>query len=112
MPVGTPLCPYGSGDTQMITPQNILRHELIGLNVEIVKSPNLSLVGIKGKVVDETRNTLIIERFGSGKEIRIPKDVAVFRFELKDKSVDVIGSLLIGRPEDRLKRKIKTIYPY
>ncbi|WP_421078426.1 ribonuclease P protein component 1 [Methanothermococcus sp. Ax23] len=96
----------------MITPQNILRHELIGLNVEIVKSSNLSLVGIKGKVVDESRNTFVIERFDNGKEIRIPKDVAVFRFELNDKSVDVIGSLLIGRPEDRLKRKIKTIYPY
>ena len=95
----------------MITPQNILKHELIGLSVEIVKSSNPNLVGIKGRVVDETRNTLLIEKF-DGREVRIPKDVAVFRFKLNDKSVDVIGALLIGRPEDRLKKKVKTLNPY
>lgn len=95
----------------MITPQNILRHELIGLSVEIAKSSNPNLVGIKGRVVDETRNTLLIEKY-DGKEVRIPKNVAVFRFKLHDKSVDIIGTLIIGRPEDRLKKKIKTLYPY
>ena len=60
----------------MIAPQNILKHELIGLSVEIVKSSNPNLVGIKGRVVDETRNTLLIEKF-DGSEVRIPKDVAV-----------------------------------
>jgi ribonuclease P protein subunit POP4 len=95
----------------MITPQNILKHELIGLSVEIVKSCNQNLVGIKGRVVDETRNTLLIEKY-DGKEIRVPKDIAVFRFELNDVHVDVIGTLLIGRPEDRLKKKIKSLYPY
>jgi len=96
----------------MITPQNILRHELIGLDVEILESSNPSLVGIKGRVVDETRNTLIIERYDNNKEIMVPKDIAVFKFKLENKSVKVLGSLLIGRPEDRLKRKIKKIYPY
>ncbi|AXI25209.1 ribonuclease P protein component 1 [Methanofervidicoccus sp. A16] len=96
----------------MITPYNILRHELIGLDVEIVEASNPSLVGVKGRVVDETRNTLIIEK-SNGKEIVVPKDIAVFKFKLGDnKYVKVIGSLLIGRPEDRLKRKIKNIYPY
>ena len=95
----------------MITPYNILRHELIGLEVEIVDATNPSLIGIKGRVVDETRNTLVIEKC-DGKEVVIPKDVAVFKFRLGDKYVKVIGSLLIGRPEDRLKRKIKNIYPY
>jgi len=95
----------------MITPYNILRHELIGLEVEIVDATNPSLIGIKGRVVDETRNTLVIEKY-NGKEVVIPKDVAVFKFKLKDKYVKVIGSLLVGRPEDRLKKKIKNIYPY
>ena len=96
----------------MITPQNILRHELIGLDVEILESSNPSLVGIRGRVVDETRNTLIIERYDNGKEVIIPKDIAVFKFKLESKSVRVLGRFLIGRSEDRLKRKIKKIYPY
>ncbi|MDK2789781.1 MAG: ribonuclease protein subunit [Methanothermococcus sp.] len=98
----------------MITPQNIIRHELIGLDVEIVKSTNPSLIGTKGRVIDETRNTLVVEK-SNGKEIVIPKDIATFRFKLKNDElikVDVNGKLLIGRPEDRLKRKIKQLYPY
>jgi ribonuclease P protein subunit POP4 len=31
---------------------------LIGRNIEIVEAKNKSLVGLKGKVVDETKNTL------------------------------------------------------
>ena len=96
----------------MITPYNILRHELIGLDVEITQSTNNSLVGLKGKIVYETRNTITIERFDNSKEVMIPKNIAVFKFKLNDESIEVIGELLIGRPEDRLKRKIKNIYPY
>jgi len=96
----------------MITPYNILRHELIGLDVEITQSTNNSLVGLKGKIVYETRNTITIERFGNFKEVMIPKNIAVFKFKLNDEYIEVIGELLIGRPEDRLKRKIKNIYPY
>ncbi|MCQ6253609.1 ribonuclease P protein component 1 [Methanocaldococcus sp.] len=95
----------------MITPHNILRHELIGLKVTIIDSKNKSMIGIKGKVVDETRNTLIIEK-ENGKEVIIPKDIATFMFELKGCKVKVDGRLLIGRPEERLKKKIKIIYPY
>jgi ribonuclease P protein subunit POP4 len=95
----------------MITPHNILKHELIGLKVEIVEAKNKAMVGIKGRVIDETRNTLVIEK-EDGKEVRIPKDVAVFLFQLKGCKVKVDGRLLIGRPEERLKRKIKILYPY
>ncbi|ADG13297.1 Ribonuclease P, Rpp29 [Methanocaldococcus infernus ME] len=94
----------------MITPHNILRHELIGLKVEIVSSPNKSLVGIKGRVVDETRNMLFIET--EKKVVKIPKALAVFLFHLDNCKVKVDGRLLIGRPEERLKKKIKPLYPY
>ncbi len=96
----------------MITPNNIIRHELIGLNVEIIDSTNPNLISIKGRVVDETKNTLLIEKFKDGKEVRVPKDICTFRFELKDVYVDVMGIYIVGRPEDRLKKKIKVIYPY
>lgn len=87
-------------------PENILRHELIGLNVRIVRSPNRSLRGRSGLVVDESRNMLTLSR--KGRKVLIPKSVATFRFKLADgRLVDVDGSRLLGRPEGRLKTKIR-----
>jgi ribonuclease P protein subunit POP4 len=36
----------------MISARNLIRHELIGLDVEVVESTNRIQVGIKGLVVD------------------------------------------------------------
>jgi len=87
-----------------ITPRNLVRHELIGLKVRIKKSKNPSQVGLKGRVVWETYRTLHVET-EKGEKI-IPKDVAVFVFTLPDGvKVEVDGKLLVGRPEDRIKKK-------
>jgi len=87
-----------------ITPKNLLRHELIGLEVKIKKSKNRSQVGLKGKVVGETYSTLRIET--NKGEKTIPKDVAIFIFTLPNGTkVQVDGKLLISRPEDRIKKK-------
>ena len=83
-------------------PSNIVRHELIGLNIEIVKAENPSLVGIKGKIIDESKNTLTIE--AQNKIKKILKDQATFNIELKDHVVQVEGKLLLGRAEDRIKK--------
>lgn len=83
-------------------PNNIVRHELIGLNIEIVKAENPSLIGIKGKVIDESKNTLTIET--QNKIKKILKDQATFNIELKDHIVQVEGKLLLGRSEDRIKK--------
>jgi ribonuclease P protein subunit POP4 len=89
-----------------ITPQNILRHELVGLDVKVSRAKNQSLRGLKGKIVDETRNMLTLTH--RGKKLMIPKDVATFRFKLKDGTVvDVDGVRLVARPENRLKTKVK-----
>ncbi len=93
----------------MITPHNIFRHELIGLNVEIVESSHQELVGIKGKVIDETRNTLCLEK-ADGKEIVIAKNTSVFQFQIPEGSVvEIEGKVLVSRPEDRIKKKFKKI---
>ncbi len=88
-----------------ITPKNLVRHELIGLRVRVKKSTNKSLEGIKGVVVDESYNMLHIH---DGKRIKkVPKDVCVFVFTLPDGTkVEVNGKLLVGRPEDRPKKKL------
>jgi len=88
-----------------ITPQNLVRHELIGLDVEIKESTNPSQVGLKGKVTWETYSTIQIET-AKGEKI-IPKDITIFIFTLPNGTkVQVDGKVLIGRPEDRIKKKL------
>jgi ribonuclease P protein subunit POP4 len=89
-----------------ITPQNLVRHELCGLEVRIKSSTDPTLKGVKGRVVDETYNTLRIET-KDGREKIVPKRNCVFVFTLPDKSrVEVEGWVLVGRPEDRIKKKL------
>jgi len=38
-----------------------IRSLLIGSNIEITESKNKTLVGLKGKVIDQTRNTITLE---------------------------------------------------
>ena len=97
-----------------ITAENIVRHELIGLRVKIEKCTDLPLEKLTGKVIDESYNMLLIEgkKRGRGtggekpKEKSIPKRNSIFIFTLPNGvKVEVDGSLLVGRPEDRIKKK-------
>jgi len=88
-----------------ITPE-ILQEEFIGLEAKIVESSNPSYVGVSGRVVDETRNALVLLHKNEHKVI--VKGISVFHFKLPDKTVVRIdGKAIIGRPEDRVKRKIR-----
>ncbi|MFN6992154.1 MAG: ribonuclease P protein component 1 [Fervidobacterium sp.] len=91
-----------------ITPQNLVRHELIGLKVKIASSTNPSLIGLEGTVIDETYNTIKIETNGKDKKEKIvPKQGTIFIFHLPNgKKVEVDGKVLISRPEDRIKKKL------
>ncbi len=84
-----------------ITPKNLIHHELIGLPVKIVESTNPSLVGIKGNVIDETRNMITIEH--DGKEKKVAKASASFVFTLPEAKVKVDGELLLSQPENRIR---------
>jgi len=87
-----------------IRPENILRHELIGLKTIVARSSNTLLVGTRGRIVDETRNTVKLSTREGVK--MIPKGIAVFRFDLPDGSiVEVEGAKLVGRPENRMKTR-------
>jgi len=89
-----------------ITPQNILRHELIGLTVKVSDAANPQVKGTRGAVVDETKNTLKI--LSSRGTLMVPKSIATFRFKLPDGvQVDVDGRRLVSRPESRLKTRVK-----
>lgn len=85
-----------------ITLQNLIRHELIGLDVSVNSSSNPEYLGIRGKIMDETKNTLLI--FDGVKRRMIPKDVVIFNLTLPDKSiVEVDGREIVGRPDERIK---------
>lgn len=88
-----------------ITPNNLVRHELIGLKVKIARSTDPTQKGLLGKVIGETYNTLKIETKEKREKI-IPKKNTIFIFTLPNGvKVQVDGKLLVGRPEDRIKKK-------
>ena len=85
-----------------VNKQNLLRHELIGLSVEVADSSDQNLVGKKGTVVDETQNTVAIEEDGEVKSLQ--KSAVVLRVTLPDgEEVQIDGKNLVARPEDRIK---------
>ena len=66
----------------MITKKNLIYSTLIGLEVEIINSSQRHLIGLKGKITDETKNLLVIET--SEKEVKVQKVSSEFRFTLED----------------------------
>ncbi|HLD84078.1 MAG TPA: ribonuclease P protein subunit [archaeon] len=84
--------------------RNIVRHELIGLECEIMRSPNASQIGLKGRIIDEGMRVMVL-RTGSG-DRKVEKKNAMFRLVVDRKKVDVDGNFIIARPEDRIKKKI------
>ncbi len=80
---------------------NLRKHELIGLQVEILQATDPGQVHVRGRVVDETRNLLVIE--AAGVEKRIPKQGARFRFQIEG-GIEVEGDEIRYRPEDRIKK--------
>lgn len=88
-----------------INPFNLVKHELIGLEVEIIESKNKDQIGLKGTVTDETYNMIKIKT--KQEEKSIPKNITVFKFTLPNgEKVKVDGKLLLARPEDRIKKKL------
>lgn len=80
---------------------NLRKRELIGLQVEVVSAMDPSQAHVRGRVVDETRNILVVEV--QGREKRIPKHGSRFRFDVQG-GLEVEGEEIRFRPEDRVKK--------
>jgi ribonuclease P protein subunit POP4 len=97
----------------LLTPQNIIHHELIGLDTKVVTSTNRSLIGIEGRIVDETKNLLIIGT--DVQEKSVPKSCSSFIFTIPpvngkrylSLTIKVDGRLLLSQPENRIQTKFK-----
>lgn len=86
------------------TKKNITQYELIGLEAQVVSSSDPTILGVYGKIIDETRDMLVIEHT-SGAKI-VPKSGSSFEIKLQDgQKVAIDGDKLVGRPEDRVRRK-------
>ncbi|HDR53512.1 MAG TPA: ribonuclease P protein component 1 [archaeon] len=85
-----------------MTSRDILADELIGLRASVATCTDPGKAGLRGKIVDETKNLLILETEKGEK--RVPKAESVFVFDYKGKKVKVDGRLLVSRPEDRIKK--------
>ena len=88
-----------------ITSQNVIAHELIGIDVEVLESNDPSLKNMYGKIMYETKNMLVLR---VDKEMKmIPKKVTKLALKLPGNIRCLIsGSDLVGRPEDRIQRLI------
>lgn len=73
-------------------------HELIGKNVKITWSANPADAHCEGKIVDETKNTLIIAQKGKKKTL-LKKNI---KFILAN-GQEVVGEAIQKRPEERIK---------
>lgn len=88
----------------LITRRNIVRHELIRLHAEVVRSPYPGYLGIRGRIIDETKNALLI--LGGDRKKGVPKSVVVLHITLPDGStVEVDGKWVVDRVKKRVRRK-------
>jgi len=85
--------------------RDFIKKEFIGLWVEIVDAKNKDLIGLRGEIIDETKNTFKIK---TEKGIKtVIKEQAVFLFYYRGYVFKIDGKLLVGRPWDRLKREVR-----
>jgi ribonuclease P protein subunit POP4 len=85
----------------MISSQNVIGHELIGLDILVSGAANPNHRGISGTIIDETKNLLVIETPRG--VVRIPKMHSTFRVRLPGRElVEIDGSVMVLAPERRI----------
>ena len=85
----------------MITAENIYSHEFIGMNTEIVQSTNPQVIGLNGRINDETKSMFTISTSKGVKSI--PKAQSHWKFTLENKGTVIVdGTKITKRPFDRI----------
>jgi ribonuclease P protein subunit POP4 len=87
----------------MITINNITSHEFIGLYTEITQSTNPQIIGLNGRIVDETKSMFKINTKNGTKSIAKSKNS--WKFSIEDKEIVIDGSKIAKRPFDRIGGK-------
>ncbi len=97
-----------------INPKFLIYHDLIGLSarVRLASRPTSDEFFDIGTIIDESKNIVVAEKDNAVK--RYPKKDYTFRFKIpkedatdevaeKELFLEVVGSKVIGRPENRLR---------
>jgi ribonuclease P protein subunit POP4 len=77
--------------------KDLAKHELIGLTAEVVDSKNEANLGIKGKIRDETKNTIVID------DKRLFKNNITLKIIVDKNELIIKGDCFSGRPKERIK---------
>ena len=80
-----------------------LRDEWLGREAEVLDAPDPTIVGVKGVLVDESLNTLVL-RAQDGRVRRVAKAHTVFAVATDQGRVTIMGDRIRFRPEDRIKK--------
>ena len=81
----------------------VIQNGLTGIYTTVVYSTNHSSIGLKGRIVNETRNMLMIKN-GSGIK-KIEKKNSRFLLHVPDQfDITVDGRMLVGTPHELIKR--------
>jgi len=87
----------------MITAENIRSHEFIGLDTEIVQSTNPQVIGLNGRIINETKSMFTINTEKGVKSIA--KSTNDWKFSIQNRDITVDGSKIAKRPFDRIGGK-------
>ena len=82
--------------------KDMAKRELIGLTAEIIDSKNKSNIGIKGTIVDETKETIVIDA-DQGRKTLFKNNITL-KIESNNQTVLIEGNVLSGRPKERIKK--------
>ena len=88
----------------MITVDNITSHELIGMHTEIVNSSNPQIIGLNGRIINETKSMITINTIKGTKTIA--KSNNDWKFSIDSKEVIVNGAKISKRSFDRIGGKV------
>ena len=87
----------------MITTDNITSHEFIGLDTEITQSTNPQIVGLNGRIINQTKSMFTINTDKGVKSI--VKSQNSWKFSIENQDVIVEGTKIAKRPFDRIGGK-------
>ena len=94
--------PISQQERNTMDEKTLAREELIGLYVTIRECADPNWINKSGLILDETKNTFLIDI--NNEQKRIAKQIATFEFEYHGKKIRLNGSKLTYRPEDRIKK--------
>ncbi len=77
--------------------KNTYAQEIIGKTIKVVESKNKSNIGMEGKIIDETKKTIVVKTKKGEKKL-LKNNITIMINNQKIK-----GQMLMKRPEERIK---------